>query len=570
MLVLDSRIAAFSQNNDSLPEADEKSLRACIAAAKLDLVVLEGKMRDLAMQQRDLTSFLDSALPILAPIRKLPFELLAKIFSFCSKDVSVGDAPYCRLITFDSCPWNIGHVCSKWRHIVTSIPALWSVITATVLNIGPELSEMFAEVVKCVIARSGLGTLQIDVDAHGAQDDFVPGYEDALKAFVQEGPRWKSATLCLPSVAFPLIQSGTYPILECGTVAVYGPPGLDNAEIFMSSPLLRRAEIQTDIFESDFVSLPWSQLTHLTVGSSEPDGLDHILEMCVSLESLSLLDQFGPRQGSFPPVALPKLHSFASQSKVGLDVGFRLDLPSLQSFSAERLTPTSVKNLKRCLEKFQNSIRRLHLELFAISRVDESLLKLREGLTLCTNATHLSLVLGFSHSVSEDPDSSSDPVTIDIFSRICASLKFSGSKPPLLPALTSLAFDIQLHGADSVHLDDSILDIVQARSKSDPSDSVAQLHEFGLHVLYTRVRELPSRPICSSETIVRLRKLTEGMDAWIQWQVRGEGSKPSCHALSFLTILRRYQSPLRARRSSSRTPSQNQVSVAVKALQAAD
>ncbi|KAJ7584092.1 hypothetical protein C8J56DRAFT_730652, partial [Mycena floridula] len=60
------------------------------------------------------------------PLRRVPAELLREIFRVTA----------CIERDFDSSlqmgklgfPWNISHVCQRWREISISYPALWSVI----------------------------------------------------------------------------------------------------------------------------------------------------------------------------------------------------------------------------------------------------------------------------------------------------------------------------------------------------------------------------------------------------------------------------------------------------------
>ncbi|KAJ7865670.1 hypothetical protein B0H13DRAFT_2203269, partial [Mycena leptocephala] len=62
---------------------------------------------------------------ILAPIRTLPVELLAEIFSLTIREVPDKLPPWPRKPSHVKDAFRVAHVCSDWRWIATSTPRLW-------------------------------------------------------------------------------------------------------------------------------------------------------------------------------------------------------------------------------------------------------------------------------------------------------------------------------------------------------------------------------------------------------------------------------------------------------------
>ncbi|KAJ7653783.1 hypothetical protein B0H17DRAFT_993610, partial [Mycena rosella] len=59
---------------------------------------------------------------IISPMRRMPYELLAEIFSLA--------LPYHPIGTFNvqDAPWTLAQVCGRWKAVALSSPSLWSLI----------------------------------------------------------------------------------------------------------------------------------------------------------------------------------------------------------------------------------------------------------------------------------------------------------------------------------------------------------------------------------------------------------------------------------------------------------
>ncbi|RDB26690.1 hypothetical protein Hypma_005285 [Hypsizygus marmoreus] len=101
-----------------------------------------------------------------APHRKLPNELLSVIFRYCTTD-PIG-IPW----GIKQSPFNLTHVCSRWRHVALSVASLWTniVISTNIhyLRSLHKVTEMANEVFSR--RRTSLISLDLHVWGHGQRD----------------------------------------------------------------------------------------------------------------------------------------------------------------------------------------------------------------------------------------------------------------------------------------------------------------------------------------------------------------------------------------------------------------
>ncbi|KIK54983.1 hypothetical protein GYMLUDRAFT_106902, partial [Collybiopsis luxurians FD-317 M1] len=91
-----------------------------------ELERLQMAAAQLANKQKTLDAYIADLRCAVAPIRKMPPELLGEVFkSLCcgstGTNVVTKKDPYLQTVV-------LSHVCSRWRTIVQSMPALWSSI----------------------------------------------------------------------------------------------------------------------------------------------------------------------------------------------------------------------------------------------------------------------------------------------------------------------------------------------------------------------------------------------------------------------------------------------------------
>ncbi|KAJ6511913.1 hypothetical protein C8R47DRAFT_1092708 [Mycena vitilis] len=176
----------------------------------------------------------NQSLSILSISRRLPFDILAEMFShFCEKSADV------RLL---------GRVCKSWKAATLALPALWSMID---FGLSPPMILSHLE-----NSKSHPLTVYIGSSCHSA----------SIKLLVQHSERWESATLSMgSSEAVALLEPirGRLPLLRRlkyrDPVSRARPPCL-----VQIAPRLLHVSVAT----AGTVILPWVQLYSLCLQKS--------------------------------------------------------------------------------------------------------------------------------------------------------------------------------------------------------------------------------------------------------------------------------------------------------------
>lgn len=119
-------LAIIRRSNDILPESTQDGLRDLIALRERELTSLEEQIECARIIYEDLVSQHDLKLAqltqyrlVAAPHKKIPPEILSEIFVLCI------DGPAILFPKKTNAPWNLCHVCSRWRAVALDTAALW-------------------------------------------------------------------------------------------------------------------------------------------------------------------------------------------------------------------------------------------------------------------------------------------------------------------------------------------------------------------------------------------------------------------------------------------------------------
>ncbi|KAJ7490964.1 hypothetical protein FB451DRAFT_1124553 [Mycena latifolia] len=101
---------------------------ARLADVENEISRLRGRLQQLEDERTSLARYLASNKAILSPLRRMPAELLAEIFSWTLP--SLDDALTRHNFKFDRShsPWMLTQVNSRWRAVALSTPSLWTLI----------------------------------------------------------------------------------------------------------------------------------------------------------------------------------------------------------------------------------------------------------------------------------------------------------------------------------------------------------------------------------------------------------------------------------------------------------
>ncbi|KAF8076063.1 hypothetical protein FPV67DRAFT_395858 [Lyophyllum atratum] len=251
---------------------------------------------------------LKSHLNLLAPISRLPTEILHYIFSlrvrhcldsFRMSIMSVTRSP------INTLAWiAVTHVCRRWRETVINDPNLWT-------QVSPSESSWATE----MLLRSHHQPLFVKADLFDLHSDGV----DAAILVLQELSRIRELTLVIPNanvVGAKLIQPA--PILHSFAVRVFRPftsPSLQEPFLAGTAPCLRRLSLENCQIPRDSPFL--NQLTHLRLADSQLmldmaqflailRDLDNLMELFIT--NITLMAPLSEVQVEIMvPVTLPRL-----------------------------------------------------------------------------------------------------------------------------------------------------------------------------------------------------------------------------------------------------------------------
>ncbi|TFK32314.1 hypothetical protein BDQ12DRAFT_739484 [Crucibulum laeve] len=133
---------------------------AAITSLDYEISRTRAALADLEARRRQLQFTLDHEKSLRAPIRRIPLELLGEILLYCCPDEPIYLG---RPITFT---WQLGHVCSHWRNVVSTLHQLWYRLVIDLENVPQQLLndrgwETFQILIQTSILRAGDRKLSI-------------------------------------------------------------------------------------------------------------------------------------------------------------------------------------------------------------------------------------------------------------------------------------------------------------------------------------------------------------------------------------------------------------------------
>jgi hypothetical protein len=211
----------------------------------------------------------------MAPIRKLPPELLSHVFYHC--------LPESPSVHFSrEAPFTLTQVCKQWRAIALSRSSLWCALNIELDQKKPEAANSY---VSTWISRSGTLPLTIELFAQRANPD-----HPAFQTILLQPHRWGVISFF---VSYPFIQAlqhieGRTPMLyECHIDVSSNPDIGPSFDTFYSAPKLRSITLSMD---PNFIRYPWSQLTRLNLLQLPTELCLKVVKMCSNLLECELQD----------------------------------------------------------------------------------------------------------------------------------------------------------------------------------------------------------------------------------------------------------------------------------------
>ncbi|KAJ7046491.1 hypothetical protein C8F04DRAFT_1064459 [Mycena alexandri] len=260
-------------------ELELASLESEIAELKLRFVECEAPLASSSLfEQRDRERITAAVLRhLVAPVRSLPVELLAEIFSLTIRDK---ERLYSARYKHFQDAYRVSHVCSEWQQITLCTPQLWTGTVAVTVEVGAD-----AEGLRAWLARSD--PLPVPVVLAGLWNLEAVHLPPVLEELLHVAPRWGILHLdgFLPHIFYQRLADSTLDSLEAAhLVALYSH---DITRVISSlgvSPRLRKLDVNA----APSLQIPWVQLTELALAYGSASVSLDILAQCTNLVTLTL------------------------------------------------------------------------------------------------------------------------------------------------------------------------------------------------------------------------------------------------------------------------------------------
>ncbi|KAJ7148420.1 hypothetical protein C8R43DRAFT_1236854 [Mycena crocata] len=228
------------------------------------------------------------------PVLTLPTEITSEIF-VCF----LPPYPLCPPMTGSSSPTLLTHICRTWRNIALATPTLWRAVQVIV---EPETVETQKDHIKSRLIRSGSCPLSIQMVNCAA---LLPEDQlEVIQALIRHRARWEYLELSFIATNLLSFFSEATPLLHHLEISLEDPPSPSIR--FDRLPLMRSAFLGHSALTD--VSLPWQQLTSLTLNAAYPHECTPILQQAPSLLYCRIV-LLGGSDGEEPDMFLPCLET---------------------------------------------------------------------------------------------------------------------------------------------------------------------------------------------------------------------------------------------------------------------
>ncbi|KAJ7082966.1 hypothetical protein C8R44DRAFT_822657 [Mycena epipterygia] len=268
---MDRTISLLAQPSPSRTfESEAKSL---IEAAEANIARIESQIRDLVRLRDRERGIIARLRLVIAPIHKLPAELLVEIFQLAK----TGHYTWNRKDTINKIH-ALSQVCAYWRQLAHTTPQLWTENFQVVLK--KTLTDEYLASAKGWLERSAPLPIPISLLHLGGSDP-----KPFMDVLVGAARRWKSVNFNLESLAaLSRIPSDALTSIE--TLTLCSTDGLNYGTAigaFLHAPRLRHLHLVTR--QITILPMPWSQLTEITVTNPYPQTCLDALMKCTNIVS---------------------------------------------------------------------------------------------------------------------------------------------------------------------------------------------------------------------------------------------------------------------------------------------
>ncbi|CAA7269501.1 unnamed protein product [Cyclocybe aegerita] len=321
-----SQLSSFVGTDHIVTDDEVSEINALLVPPMKTLRSLEDEidkinqiLKNLCQQHASLSEEINTVRTIIAPIRRIPTDILIEIFHRCLP------TEHNVWMNKRQCPLLLTHVCRNWRKVTIATPSLWASVHILIPELpvdyryGPYvITEHKGQVAEAVerrairvqewLTKSGACPLSISLSEDDVGD--FPRPDSIIPVFISSSSRWKNLVVVAPPDRLSRLAAvSDVPLLESLTLVQESAPRLGNyAEAnsnieWERSALLKAPKLKKVSFERLWGTPPplplrWSQLTSFTFkenssGFSSDErspvlDVARMLQPCVHLANLHL------------------------------------------------------------------------------------------------------------------------------------------------------------------------------------------------------------------------------------------------------------------------------------------
>jgi hypothetical protein len=329
--VLVSPVPELLRSDIILSASQERIVRATISAAQShisqiddEIARLQKSLENLEHKRDALLAYSKAHIPLVAPVRRLPPEILSEIFIHCVGTNCFDSFTQFSLPRLDNTPLLLGSICSKWRSISLSTPRLWASFS---LTIWPRYLKHDIPLAKTWLARAGACPLSIQLSSRGGDQNSM---DQLMQVFLLHCEYWYDVWLSLSPAVMSQLSPAKNRLRRLQKLRIDGY-GHETIDIFECAPQLSYFCPPMSIVPSS-AKFPWNQLRYIDTGSSNCDECVEMLRLTPNLEGCAIWPIDLLLQNLPPQVELPRLRSIIIHGN-GPDLLHKLLVPELQKVS---------------------------------------------------------------------------------------------------------------------------------------------------------------------------------------------------------------------------------------------
>ncbi|THU82466.1 hypothetical protein K435DRAFT_448506 [Dendrothele bispora CBS 962.96] len=281
--VLDTLRANFGTYTSDITNASQCLIDAERDAQRCDdeIQKLEADIVSLRNQQQRIYRRIDRYRSLLAPIRKIPSEILGHIFRLICTENSAATEIDCPAV-------HLSHVCAGWRDLARTNPSLWSRISIDLVETEYDSFRVKSMLTTC-LTLSDPSPIFLDLTLFEADiDKFV------LESVMRHCVRWEEVRLNIPGPFDKLSPiKGNLPLLRSLTIDDFqifdsddSPESLD---CFSLAPRLCTVAIGNIHPTTEISTLPWCQISDLKLHFFNGVGhVNDVLRLAAQTRSVTL------------------------------------------------------------------------------------------------------------------------------------------------------------------------------------------------------------------------------------------------------------------------------------------